>query len=106
MSAVALRTVATPAFDWRKTLEVIGPRLAEEGCRCDQANEFAAANFEILRVHEFLALAVPVEFGGHGLSRTEIAQVLRAMSRYCPSTALALGASEGARRRPAQAHRQ
>src|SRR5262245_23695801 len=90
MSAVALRTVATPAFDWRKTLEVIGPRLAEEGCRCDQANEFAAANFEILRVHEFLALAVPVEFGGHGLSRTEIAQVLRAMSRYCPSTALAL----------------
>lgn len=90
MSALAFRTVNTAAFDWRAVLEEIGPQLAEEGRRCDETNEFAAANFELLRAREFLALAVPAELGGHGLSRTETAAALRAMAHYCPSTALAL----------------
>ena len=89
-AALAFRTVETPAFDWRATLDEIGPQLAQEGRRCDEANQFAAANFEILRAREFLALVVPAELGGHGLSRTETAAVLRAMAHYCPSTALAL----------------
>ena len=118
-AALAFRTVDTPAFDWRATLDEIGPQLAQEGRRCDETNEFAAANFELLREREFLALAVPAELGGPGLSRTETAAVLRALAHYCPSTALALAmhthldggrglaldASEGADRRPAQAHR-
>lgn len=90
MTALAFRTVEAPAFDWRATLEEIGPELAKEGRRCDDTNEFAAANFEVLRAREFLALAVPAELGGHGLSRSEVAQALRAMAHYCPSTALAL----------------
>jgi alkylation response protein AidB-like acyl-CoA dehydrogenase len=89
-AALAFRTVETPAFDWRATLDEIGPQLAEEGRRCDDANQFAAANFEVLRAREFLALVVPAELGGHGLSRTETAAVLRALAHYCPSTALAL----------------
>jgi alkylation response protein AidB-like acyl-CoA dehydrogenase len=89
-AALAFQTVETPAFDWRAALDEIGPQLAQEGRRCDEANQFAAANFEILRAREFLALAVPAELGGHGLSRTEVAAVLRAMPHYCPSTALAL----------------
>jgi acyl-CoA dehydrogenase len=89
-AAVAFRTAETPAFDWRATLAEIGPQLAREGRRCDEANKFAAANFELLRAREFLALVVPAEHGGHGLSRTETAAVLRAMAHYCPSTALAL----------------
>ena len=89
-AALAFRTVETPAFDWRATLDEIGPQLAQEGRRCDEAGEFAAANFEVLRAREFLALVVPTELGGHGLSRTETAAALRAMAHYCPSTALAL----------------
>ena len=89
MSALAIRSVTPAAFDWRATLDEIGPQLAEVGRRCDENNEFAAANFELLRAREFLALAVPAELGGLGLSRTETAQVLRAMAHYCPSTALA-----------------
>ena len=42
-----------------------------------------------MRAREFLALVVPAELGGLGLSRTETAQALRAMAHYCPSTALA-----------------
>jgi alkylation response protein AidB-like acyl-CoA dehydrogenase len=89
-AALAFRTVETPAFDWRATLDEIGPQLAQEGRRCDEASEFAAANFEVLRAREFLALVVPTELGGHGLSRTETAAALRALAHYCPSTALAL----------------
>ncbi|MPZ38919.1 MAG: acyl-CoA dehydrogenase [Rhizobiales bacterium] len=90
MSALALKNVSTAAFDWRAVLDEIGPELAKEGRRCDENNEFVAANFEILRAREFLALAVPAELGGHGLSRTETAAVLRTLPRYCASTALAL----------------
>lgn len=90
MSALAFRSVDAPAFDWRAILDEIGPRLAEEGRRCDEAKEFATANFKLLRERGFLVLAVPAELGGHGLSRTELAAVLRTLARYCGSTALAL----------------
>ena len=90
MSALAVRNVNTVEFDWRVVLEEIGPRLAEEDRRCDQTREFAAGNFKLLRERGFLALAVPSELGGHGLSRTALASVLREMARYSPSTALAL----------------
>ena len=64
MSALALRSVTPAAFDWRAVLDEIGPQLAEEGRRCDENNQFAAANFELLRAREFLALVVPAELAG------------------------------------------
>jgi alkylation response protein AidB-like acyl-CoA dehydrogenase len=89
-TVLVLKNVSAAAFDWRAILDEIGPQLAKEGRRCDENNEFAAANFEILRDRGFLSLAVPIELGGHGLSRTETAEVLRTLPRYCASTALAL----------------
>ncbi len=88
-SALALKTVTSAPFDWRAILDEIGPQLAKEGRRCDENNEFVAANLELLRERGFLALTVPIELGGHGLSRTETAAVLRTLPRYCASTALA-----------------
>jgi acyl-CoA dehydrogenase len=90
MSALAFRNVNKAGFDWRAILAEIGPRLAEEERRCDETREFAASNFEMLRERGFLALTVPAELGGHDLSRTETAAVLRALGRHCPATALAL----------------
>jgi alkylation response protein AidB-like acyl-CoA dehydrogenase len=90
MSALAFRTTTNAAFNWRAILDEIGPQLAQEERRCDETNEFAAANFKLLRERGFLALAVPTELGGHGLSRTALAEVFRTMPRYCPATALAL----------------
>ena len=90
MSALAFRTTTSAAFNWRAILDEIGPQLAQEECRCDETREFAAANFKLLRERGFLAVAVPTELGGHGLSRTALAELLRAMARYCPATALAL----------------
>jgi acyl-CoA dehydrogenase len=53
-------------------------------------NQFVGANFALLRERGFLELAVPVELGGAGLTRTELAEMLRTLARHCSSTALAL----------------
>jgi acyl-CoA dehydrogenase len=67
----------------------IGPRLAEEGRRCDKSGEYVAANLAALREHGFFELGVPTEFGGAGLTRTELSDMLRTLAHYCGSTALA-----------------
>jgi alkylation response protein AidB-like acyl-CoA dehydrogenase len=89
MSVSVVRKAPAAQSDWRDVLEQIGPQIAEEGRRCDQANEFVAANMAALREHGFLALGVPSEFGGAGLSRTELADMLRELAHHCGSTALA-----------------
>jgi acyl-CoA dehydrogenase len=87
MSVQALR-VEHPG-DWRATLADIGPRIAEEGVRCDAAGDYVGANIKLLREQGFLGLAVPAELGGGGLGRTDLAAMLRQLARYCSSTALA-----------------
>jgi alkylation response protein AidB-like acyl-CoA dehydrogenase len=76
--------------NWRSVLAELGPLLAEEDRRCDEMNQFAGANFALLRERGFLELAVPVELGGAGLTRTELSEMLRTLARHCSSTALAL----------------
>ena len=76
--------------NWRSVLAEISPLLAEEDRRCDEVNQFAGANFALLRERGFLELAVPVELGGAGLTRTELSEMLRTLARHCGSTALAL----------------
>jgi alkylation response protein AidB-like acyl-CoA dehydrogenase len=76
--------------NWRSALAELGPLLAEEDRRCDEMNQFAGANFALLRERGFLELGVPVELGGAGLTRTELSEMLRTLARHCSSTALAL----------------
>ena len=87
MSVQPLRKSTQP--NWRATLTEIGPRLAEEGARCDKSGAYVGANIALLRENGFFGLAVPVEFGGGGLTRTELAAMLRQLARYCSSTGLA-----------------
>ncbi len=87
MSVQTLRKPATT--DWRAILTEIGPRIAEEGARCDASGAYVGANIALLRESGFFGLAVPVEFGGSGLTRAELAAMLRQLARYCSSTGLA-----------------
>lgn len=90
MSAIVLRKPAAPESpDWRAQLAEIAPRLKQEELRADAANTFVGDNLELLRERGFLALAVPAELGGWGLSRTELTEMLRTMARHCSATALA-----------------
>jgi alkylation response protein AidB-like acyl-CoA dehydrogenase len=87
MSVQPLRRAAKP--DWRTDLAEIGPSIAAEGRTCDASGSYVGANMKLLREQGFSALAIPAEFGGAGLSRTELAEMLRTLAHYCGSTALA-----------------
>jgi acyl-CoA dehydrogenase len=71
-------------------LAEIGPQLAQEESRSDTTNTYVAANMATLREHGFLELGVPAEFGGGGLSRVELSDMLRELAHHCSSTALVL----------------
>jgi alkylation response protein AidB-like acyl-CoA dehydrogenase len=90
MSVQALRQPPAAAAEWRAILAEIGPRLAEEERRADEARDFAAANFTLLRERGFLELAVPTDLGGRGLGMTELSDMLRTLAQYGGATALAL----------------
>jgi acyl-CoA dehydrogenase len=90
MSTISLKKVAPEQSDWRSALSEIGAELAQEGRRCDAANEFVGANIALLRKHGFLELAVPAELGGAGLARSELSDMLRELAHYCSATALVL----------------
>jgi len=75
--------------DWRAILAEIGPVIAEEGARCEAGGDYVGANIALLRERGFFGLAVPAELGGGGLSRPELAAMLRQLAGYCSSTALA-----------------
>ena len=87
MSVQTLRRPTQP--DWRAILAEIAPRLAEEGARCDASGAYVGVNIALLRENGFFGLAVPVEFGGGGLTRTELAAMLRQLAYHCSSTGLA-----------------
>ncbi len=88
MSVQPLHPPATP--DWSSDLARLGPRIAEEGRACDAEDRYVGANIAALRDHGFLGLAVPAELGGGGLSRLELASMLRELAHYCSATALVL----------------
>jgi acyl-CoA dehydrogenase len=76
--------------DWSTDLAKIGPRIAEEGSTCDAESRYVGANIAALRDSGFLGLAVPAELGGGGLSRIELANMLRELAHHCSATALVL----------------
>ena len=88
MSVQPLHKPSTP--DWSSDLAKIGPQIAEEGRACDVENRYVGANIAALREHGFLGLGVPAELGGGGLSRIELANMLRELAHYCSATALVL----------------
>ncbi len=56
----------------------------------DRENRFFTEDFEELKEAGYLLLAVPREFGGHGLSLAEVAHEQRRLAYRAPATALAI----------------
>src|SRR5262249_2421424 len=56
----------------------------------DRENRFFQEGFAELRQAGYLLMAVPREFGGHGLSLARCAQETRRLASHAPATALAL----------------
>lgn len=56
----------------------------------DKENSFFAEDFEELRAAGYLKAALPAEYGGQGLSLTEVAREQRRLAYWAPATALAV----------------
>src|SRR5580765_9069307 len=65
-------------------------RFAQRAPKYDRDNTFFTEDFDELRQAGYLRLAVPVEFGGAGLSLAGVAQQQRRLGYYAAPTALAV----------------
>jgi len=83
-------TVPAQALDWPALMHELGPRFAARAADYDAGDAFVAENFDELKAQGVLAAAVPAELGGGGASYPELCAMLRALARYCGSTALTL----------------
>ena len=66
----------------------LAERIAERADEHDRENTFPFENFEDLRREGFLALALPVELGGRGLSIYDFCLLQETFARGCGATAL------------------
>jgi alkylation response protein AidB-like acyl-CoA dehydrogenase len=78
------------ADHWIEIVSELGPRFAERAAKSDLSGDFVAENYGELKQRKVFSAAVPVELGGGGASHAQMCQMLRAMARFCPSTALAV----------------
>jgi alkylation response protein AidB-like acyl-CoA dehydrogenase len=71
------------------------PDLLLEGCRgraagYDRDNRFCQEDFDELKAAGYLKMALPKEFGGHGLTLAEAGRETRRLATYAPATALCI----------------
>lgn len=74
--------------DWRRALNELGPRFAERAAEYDSSDEFVAENYAEMREARLFSALVPTEFGGAGVSYSEVCSLIRSLGRCCGSTAL------------------
>lgn len=68
----------------------ISALLASTAEHYDQSGEFPHENFRVLHEHDLLGLTVPVELGGGGADLPKALEVIKAVAKGEPSTALIL----------------
>jgi len=69
-------------------LDQLLPTFAERAAQHDKAGTFVHENVEDLRAARFYSAAVPVEYGGSGVSHAQMVGYIRSLGRVCPATAL------------------
>jgi alkylation response protein AidB-like acyl-CoA dehydrogenase len=75
--------------DWLELTHELGRDFAARAAEHDEDDSFVAENYAALKEHGFFGAMVPEEFGGGGVSHSEMCDLLRALAHYCGSTALA-----------------
>jgi alkylation response protein AidB-like acyl-CoA dehydrogenase len=81
---------APAANPWVSLARELGTSFATRAAAHDADDSFVAENYAELKARRVFSAGVPSELGGGGASHTELAEMLRALGRYCGSTALAL----------------
>ena len=80
----------TPAqTKWLELTHELGRDFETRAAEHDEENSFVSENYEALKRHHFFGAQVPREFGGGGVSHSEMCEIVRTLAQYCSSTALA-----------------
>lgn len=85
-----METMTQTQTDWKKLTQDLGKLFAARADQHDKFGTFVFQHYEELKVHRYFSASVPEEFGGGGVSHSEMCDILRIMAHSCGSTALAL----------------
>ena len=77
-------------FSYRTLLPTLTAQLAASAELHDRTGQFPAANFALLHRHGLLGYTVPTTYGGGGATLAQAREVIAAVARGEPSTALIL----------------
>jgi alkylation response protein AidB-like acyl-CoA dehydrogenase len=81
--------VITPTGNGVALSDEIIAHCGDRAAAYDRENRFFTEDFEELRAAGYLKIAVPKEFGGHGMSLAEVCREQRRLAYRAPATALA-----------------
>lgn len=90
MTAAAHNTIALHPRNLTSVLAEVTSELANSAAEYDRSGAFPAANFALLQRHGLLGLVVPTALGGGGADLATARQVIAAVAKGEPSTALIL----------------
>jgi alkylation response protein AidB-like acyl-CoA dehydrogenase len=74
---------------WEETITALGKLFEDRHGEHDAQDAFVEENYRDLKSIGFFKATIPEELGGGGLSHSEMANLLRIIGQYCPSTGLA-----------------
>ncbi|MPZ98283.1 MAG: acyl-CoA dehydrogenase [Dehalococcoidia bacterium] len=86
----ATDTPARTRADWLAVVEEIGPGFAAGAGKRDDADQFVADHYPVLKERGIISALVPADLGGGGASHSTMGAIIRRLGYYDPSTALAL----------------
>jgi alkylation response protein AidB-like acyl-CoA dehydrogenase len=75
--------------NWLELTHELGRDFETHAAQHDEDDSFVSENYAVLKRHNFFGAMVPKEFGGGGVSHSEMCEILRTLAQYCSSTALA-----------------
>lgn len=75
--------------NWMQRMRSLNEDFSQRASEYDWNDVFVAANYVVLKQNGFLSAMIPLEFGGAGITHTEMCDLIRVMAHACGSTALA-----------------
>ncbi len=83
-----METTKKSKINWIELTHKLGEGFKKRASDHDKKGNFVFENYEDLKKHEFFSAAIPKEFGGGGITHTEMCNIIRIIAHYCSSTAL------------------
>lgn len=74
---------------WVELAHNLGKDFTQRAAHYDRTDAFVEENYHALKEHKLFSAAIPKELGGEDVPHAVMCDILRTLSQYCSSTALA-----------------